>query len=364
MASTEPDAQETLYTLEVPPGYTEDDRLDVYITRFMANASRSKVQRGIKEGRVRVNDRVVKRVSHKVLAGDVIACTLLRPPPIEAAPEDIPLDIVYEDAYLIVINKAAGMVVHPAYGNRTGTMVNALLHHLGSHSVQFDPENPDAGQDDDIGLSTINATPKSAEGMDLRPGIVHRLDKDTSGLLVVAKDDVTHAHLANQFFHRTTRRRYEAIVWGRPDPPEGRIDTFLNRDPKDRKKMAVSDEEIGKHAITNYQTIEGLGYTSHLAFELETGRTHQIRIHATHLGHPILNDAVYGGDLIRYGPRTARRKAFYRNLFAKLPRQALHAKTLGFRHPHTNEEMDFTSSLPEDMAQALVALRRAAETMP
>ena len=364
MASTEPDAQETLYTLEVPSGYTEDDRLDVYITRFMANASRAKVQKGIKEGRVRINNDVIYRVSHRVQANDIIVCTLLRPPPIEAAPEDIPLDIVYEDACLIVINKAAGMVVHPAYGNRTGTMVNALLHHLGSKPVHFDPENPDAEQNSNIGLSTVNATPKSAEGLDLRPGIVHRLDKDTSGLLVVAKDDVTHAHLAKQFFHRTTRRQYEAIVWGRPDPAEGRIDTFLNRDPKDRKKMAVSKEGVGKHAITNYQTIEGLGYTSHLAFQLETGRTHQIRIHATHLGHPILNDAVYGGDLIRYGPRTARRKAFYRNLFKKLTRQALHAKTLGFRHPLTNEEMDFTSELPADMAQALAALRRAAETMP
>ena len=340
--------EETIITLEVPAGYAEEERVDIYITRFLANASRSKVQKGMKEGRVTINDKVVNRVSTRVQSNDTIVCTLDRPPPIEAAPEDIPLDIVFEDDYLLVVNKPTGMVVHPAYGNRTGTLVNALLYHLGQATYTFDPET--ITQPDDVGLSTINAGPQSEEQIDVRPGIIHRLDKDTSGLLVVAKDNVTHARISKQFANRTTRRQYVAFVWGVPAEAEGRIEANIGRDTRDRKKMAVVAPGKGKHAITNYELIAHYGYVSKIYFRLETGRTHQIRVHAANLGHPIVGDETYGGRVVKYGPQIARRRAFFANIFKMMPRQALHAITLGFKHPYTNEEVDFTSSLPADMA--------------
>ena len=339
---------ETIITLEVPPGYTEEERVDQYITRFLANVTRSKVQKGIKEGRVTINGEVVGKPSTRVFGSDLIVCRLNRPPPIEAAPEDIPIDVVYEDKYLLVVNKAAGMVVHPAYGNRTGTLVNALLHHLGQATYTFDPET--ITRPEEVGLSTLNADPKSAESIDLRPGIVHRLDKDTSGLLVVAKDNTTHAFLSKQFANRTTRRQYASFVWGVPDEASGRIEANIGRDTRDRKKMAVVAEGKGKHAITNYELIDHFGHVSKVYFRLETGRTHQIRVHAAHLGHPILGDETYGGRLVKYGPQIARRRAFFANIFKMMPRQGLHALTLGFKHPETKEEMDFTSELPADMA--------------
>ncbi len=349
--------EDTLYTLDVPAGYNEDERIDIYLTRFLANATRSKVQRGIKEGRVTINGAVIDKVSHKVQAGDVISCRLSRPPPIVAAPEDIPITIIYEDDHLLVVNKEAGMVVHPAHGNRTGTLVNALMHHLGSVPLHYDPDEGEL--DDSIALSTRNAAPRAREGYDLRPGIVHRLDKDTSGLLVVAKDDVTHAELARQFFNRTTRRTYEALVWGTPDPDSGRIETYLGRDVRDRRRVAVVTEERGKHAITNYRVIASLGRISRVAFRLETGRTHQIRIHAAHIKHPIFGDTVYGGDTIRYGRRVGTAKAFYTNLIRSIGRQALHATTLGFEHPATGESMDFSSELPDDMEYVIERLQKA-----
>ena len=353
----EESTQETLYTLEVPVGYTEEERIDIYITRFLANATRSKVQRGIKEGRVTIDNEVIQKVSHKVQAGNVIVCRLNRPPPIVAAPENIPVDIVYEDDALLVVNKKAGMVVHPAYGHRSGTLVNALLHHLGGRSLHFEDDIEQA--QDEVGLSTKYASPKSKEGFDIRPGIVHRLDKDTSGLMVVAKDDETHTHLAKQFFHRTTRRTYEALVWGNPQEETGKIETYIGRDPRDRKKMAIVSEEKGKLAITNYSVGESFGRISSVAFKLETGRTHQIRIHAASIGHPIFCDTTYGGDRIRYGSRIGTSKMFFHNLFTALGRQALHAKTLGFRHPKTGEEMNFDSLLPDDMRYVIERLRKA-----
>ena len=349
--------QETLYTLHVPDGYTEEERLDIYITRFLANATRSKVQKGIKEGRVTVDGEIIHKVSHKVQAGNSIECRLNRPPPLVAAPENIPVDVVYEDDSLLVVNKAAGMVVHPAYGNRTGTLVNALLYHLGGGTLQFEDGLEESSED--IGLSTKFASPKSKEGYDIRPGIVHRLDKDTSGLMVVAKDDVTHTHLAKQFFHRTSRRTYEALIWGNPEEEKGRIENHVGRDPRDRKKMAVVSEEKGKHAITNYTVVESYGRVSRVVFKLETGRTHQIRIHAASIGHPIFGDATYGGDRIRFGSRIGTSKMFFHNLFTTLNRQALHAKTLGFRHPKTGDEMDFDSALPEDMTYVISRLLKA-----
>lgn len=351
----ESEQEEWEITLDVPPGYKEDARLDVYLTRFLPNASRAKVQAGIKEGRVTVNGAVVDKVSYRVQAGDYILCRLRRPPPVEAKPEPIPLDIVYEDKYLIVLNKPAGMVVHPAYGNLTGTLVNALLYHVGGQAVTLG--ELDELDEDEVGLSMINAAPTRPGDVSIRPGIVHRLDKDTSGLMVVAKDDVTHRRLARQFERRTIQRRYAGIVWGIPEPMEGRIEGDIARDPRDRKRMAVVPSGKGKHAVTHYVTLERFAYAALLQFRLETGRTHQIRVHALHIGHPLLGDATYGGDTLRYGPHTAKRRAFFNNLFEVLHRQALHAQTLGFIHPVTGADMYFTSDLPEDMQYVIQRLR-------
>jgi 23S rRNA pseudouridine1911/1915/1917 synthase len=359
---TIPQKQETIVTFDVPPGYREEARLDVYLTRLLQNASRMKVQRGIREGRVSVNGRVVEKTSHPVAPGDTIVCRILRPPPLEIVPEDLPLDIVYEDEDLIVLDKAAVMVVHPAYGNRTGTLVHALLHHVGSGVWQLESDEEDSTNDgteeDDApspGLSTLNARPTREGDLAVRPGIVHRLDKDTSGLMVVAKNDTAHVHLARQFEHRTIRRLYLALVWGVPAPAQGTVETQLGRDRRDRKKMAVM--RTGKRSVTHYRLVEAQAFTSLVEFRLETGRTHQIRVHARHLGHPVLGDPTYDGQSIGAGPKTARRRAFYKNLFTTMPRQGLHAYTLGFTHPVTGEELDFKSSLPADMQAVLERLR-------
>ena len=353
--------QETLVEIVVPPGQAPGQRLDVYLTSKLPNATRAKVQRGIREGRVDVNGAPQTRPSTPVQPGDRIVCRILRPPPIEVAPEPIPLDVVYEDARLLVVNKPAGMVVHPAYGHRSGTLVNALLHHVGAGPLSADDlaedDAEDDAEDEEVGLSTATAAPRFEGDLTIRPGLVHRLDKDTSGLLVVAKDDAAHAALAAQFEQRTIRRRYLALVWGVPDPPEGRLETWLGLDPRDRKRVAVRPEGEGKWAATNYETVEAFAFTALVRFRLETGRTHQIRVHARHLGHPILNDATYGGDRIVAGPDIQRRRAFFRNLFAAMPRQALHAHTLGFRHPETGDELDFEAPLPDDVAHVLGRLR-------
>lgn len=354
-SSAEPDKVETLLTFQVPPGQHTDTRLDQYLTRFLPNATRTKVQRGIKEGRVTVNGRVVKKAAYIVQPGDALVCRILRPPPMEAQPEDIPLDIHFEDDHLIVLNKPAPMVVHPAYGNRTGTLVNALLHHVGAGPLAVDDDAEEG--DDALGLSTVQAAPRYAGDPTVRPGLVHRLDKDTTGLMVVAKTNPAHVHLSRQFADRTIRRRYHAIVWGHPDPPAGRIETHLGRDPRDRKKMAVVPEGRGKHAVTHYETLERLHHAALVAFRLETGRTHQIRVHALHLNHPVFGDPTYGGLTIRFGLVSARRKAMCANLFKLLPRQALHAQSLGFTHPHTGAALDFTAPLPPDMQQVLDRLR-------
>ena len=355
--------QETTIEIDVPEGYGAGQRLDVYLAEKLPNATRSKVQRGIRDGRVTVNGAVQTKVSTPIAAGDRIECRLQRPPPIEARPEPIPLDVVYEDDDLLVVNKAAGMVVHPAYGNRTGTLVNALLHHVGGEAISFEDEEPDdedpsAGSEQDVGLSTATAAPAYAGDVTVRPGIVHRLDKDTSGLLVVAKHDAAHARLARQFMERTIHRRYLALVWGVPDPERGTAETFLGRDPRDRRRMAVVPEERGKHALTHYALVEPMQHTALVRFRLETGRTHQIRVHAQHLGHPVLGDATYGGTAVRYGPDTGKRRAFFRNLFDAMPRQALHAATLGFVHPVTGEAVHLEAPLPDDMQHVLDRLRR------
>ena len=339
ITGVEDEEDKTLVSLSVPPGQVADTRLDVYLTAHLPNVTRSRVQQGIKEGRVTVNNTSAK-VSYIVQPGDQIECVILRPPPMEAEPEPIPLDIVFEDDVIIVVNKVAGMVVHPAYGNRTGTLVNALLHHTGSNLAlrgSLDERQTDAAA--------------------IRPGLVHRLDKGTSGLMVVAKDDSAHAHLARQFSKRTIDRFYEAIVWGNVSEA-GRVETNLGRDPRDRKRMAVVRDPSGKHAITTYEPLEALKATTHVRFKLETGRTHQIRVHATHIGHPVFADGMYGGRTVLAVGLSKVKKRFFTNLFEKLPRQALHARTLGFTHPQSGERVYFESELPTDMAEVLEALRR------
>lgn len=382
---SEPQKIETELTFDVPPGYRENERLDLYVTSKIQNATRARVQKGIKDGLVVVGSQVITKSSYKVQAGDHIVCTILKAPPMEIVPENIPLDIVYEDDDLLVVNKAAGMVVHPAYGHRSGTLVHALLFHVGGDSIvlddaeeeESDPDDDgdftddgdfaDDGEENTLNLSTINASPRFDGDVVLRPGIVHRLDKDTSGLLVVAKNNVAHVSLAKQFMNRTTRRRYQAIVWGIPTPESSTIDTILGRDTKDRRKVAVIGEKAlgnqstrnqttGKRAITHYSVVQKFGYCSMVEFRLETGRTHQIRVHAAHIGNPIFGDTVYGGDRIRYGKDEGQRKAFYRNLFLKLPRQALHARSLGFKHPRTGQDMDFEVELPPDMTHVVEKL--------
>jgi 23S rRNA pseudouridine1911/1915/1917 synthase len=319
----------TEYLLNVPEGQSTDIRLDKYITSFVQNASRNKVQKAIKDGHVLVNGKLEKS-SYIMQPGDKIEISLPKPPSPEAKPEDIPLDIIYEDDDLIVVNKEEGMVVHPAYGNWSGTMVNGLLYHADSLSKE-DEES-------------------------VRPGIVHRLDKDTSGLLVVAKNEVAHKKLSAQFAEKSVERTYWAIVWGNP-PDSGTIEGNIGRSPRDRKIMTVLKEKKGKSAVTHFETIERFDHLALLKINLETGRTHQIRVHMQHQNYYVFGDPTYGGDSVRYGPNTGSRKAMFNNLFAKLERQALHAKTLGFIHPATEKYVEFNSTLPEDFQFVLDTLR-------
>jgi len=312
----------------VPPG-KKKERLDLYVTGCVENATRTRVQKAIREGAVLVNGGRV-RPSYLVMPDDVIRIMLPKPPPAKALPEEIPLRIVYEDDTLIVVNKPAGMVTHPAHGNTTGTLVNALLHHAGRLAPGADP---------------------------VRPGIVHRLDKDTSGLLVVAKTESAHARLAAQFARRTVVREYQAVVWGRFDRSSGVIDANLGRSASDRKKMAVVAG--GKTAVTEYAVLEQFNYIALLALKLRTGRTHQIRVHLAHINHPVFGDPTYGGRRIVWGPGTAGQKSEVQRLLGLIDRQALHARTIGFVHPGTGRPVFFESELPEDMTALLEALRTA-----
>jgi 23S rRNA pseudouridine1911/1915/1917 synthase len=299
-------------------------RVDKFLMNFIENATRNKVQQAAKDGNIYVNGIPVKQ-NYKVKAGDEVKI-LLAYPPYEnlLTPEDIPLDIVYEDDALLVVNKTPGMVVHPGHGNYSGTLINALVYHF---------ENLPNNSSD-------------------RPGLVHRIDKDTSGLLVVAKTEVAMTYLSNQFFHKTSKREYVAIVWGNLDEEEGTIEGNIGRNPKNRLQNIVylgDDADQGKPAITHYKVIERLGYVTLISCQLETGRTHQIRVHLKHIGHTLFNDERYGGDRILKGTTFTKYKQFVDNCFKVLPRQALHAKTLAFEHPTTKEWMEFNSEIPEDM---------------
>ncbi|MEE0619873.1 MAG: RluA family pseudouridine synthase [Prevotella sp.] len=304
-------------------------RIDKYMLEKLQHSSRNRIQRAADAGFVHVNDRPVKR-NYRVRPGDVVTLMLDRPrhdTSIEA--EDIPLDVVYEDSQLMVVNKPAGLVVHPGVGNFTGTLVNALAWHL--RDVEgYDPNDPEVG-------------------------LVHRIDKDTSGLLVVAKTPDAKTKLGLQFFNKTTHRSYNALVWGNVKDDEGRIEGNIGRDPKDRLRMAVfaPDSGIGKPAVTHYRIIERFGYVTLIECILETGRTHQIRAHMRSIGHPLFADERYGGMEILRGERSASYRAFVQNCFSLCPRQALHARTLGFVHPTTGKQMDFTSEWPEDMRQLI-----------
>jgi 23S rRNA pseudouridine1911/1915/1917 synthase len=313
-------------TIIVPAGKTRE-RLDLYLTHHVENATRAKVQRAIRTGLVLVNG-VTARASHLVAPGDILQVTIPKPPSPEVVPEDIPLDIIYEDAFLLVVNKPAGMVTHPAFGNYTGTLVNALLFHSASLSSAQDVT---------------------------RPGIVHRLDKDTSGLLVVAKDDHTHALLARQFSRHTIEREYQAIVWGTLSARSGVIEANLGRSISDRKKIAVVPQ--GKPAATEYTVLEEFAYLSLVQLNLRTGRTHQIRVHLAHIHHPVFGDPTYNGRRLLYGPGTPKHKAEVQKLLDCVPRQALHARTLGFVHPVTRETLRFDAPLPSDMQKVLDLLR-------
>jgi len=299
----------------------EPVRVDKFLMNRIENATRNKIQKAAKSGYIFSNENPVKQ-NYKVKPGDNIK-VMFHHPPYEnlIVGEKIDIDIIYEDNDLLVVNKPPNLVVHPGHGNYSGTLLNGLIYHN-----QNLPENRDG-----------------------RPGLVHRIDKDTSGLLVVAKSDIALTKLSEQFFHKTIDRKYLAIVWGIPSPEEGTIDKYLSRDKKNRMIMSVPvDEDIGKRAITHYKVVEKLGYVSLVECELETGRTHQIRAHMKHIGNPIFNDQRYGGDKILKGTIFNKYKQFVENCFKLLPRQALHAKTLSFNHPRTNERLAFETELPND----------------
>jgi 23S rRNA pseudouridine1911/1915/1917 synthase len=322
------DLEDELYEhfrFEVPKGQAAL-RIDKYLMGLIQNATRNKIQTAATEGNIFVNDATVKS-NYKVKALDVVRVMLTHPPyENHIIPENIPLNIVYEDDNLLLINKLPGMVVHPGHGNYTGTLVHALAYH-------FD-----------------NLPMNSSE----RPGLVHRIDKDTSGLLVIAKTEAAMSHLAKQFEAKTSEREYVALVWGNVTEEKGTIEGNLARHLKDRMQMAVfADPEIGKPAITHYQVLERFGYVTLISCQLETGRTHQIRAHLKHIGHPLFNDERYGGHLILKGTTFTKYKQFIDNCFKIIPRQALHAKTLGFIHPTTGEMMRFDTELPQDLQDCI-----------
>lgn len=303
-------------------------RIDKFLMDRLPNVTRTKIQSGIHDGFVRVNEKPIKP-NYRIHPNDIITVSLPEAPrDTEIVAENIPLNIVFEDEHLLVINKPAGMVVHPAYQNWSGTVVNALAYHF-----QNLPQ---------------------MEGNEGRPGLVHRIDKDTSGLLVIAKDEVSLTGLAKQFFDHSIERTYNALVWGVPEPASGTININVGRSLKDRRVTTVfPNGDMGRHAVTHYRLLKDLRYVSLVECKLETGRTHQIRAHMKHIGHTLFNDATYGGNQVLKGTVFSKYKQFVDNCFKLIPRQALHAKTLGFIHPETKQKMQFESDLPDDFKNVI-----------
>lgn len=311
----------------VVDGGQEQVRIDTFLTTRIHNISRNRIQNAAKAGNILVNEKPVKQ-NYKVKPNDVISIVFTYPPlETDIKPENIPLDIVYEDDDIIVINKQAGLVVHPAHGNFDGTLLHGLAYHF---------EQTHQNIENRIGY------------------LVHRIDKDTTGLMIVAKNETAQAVLAHQFFEHTIHRRYNALVWGDFDEDEGTITGNIGRSTTNRKRMAVYPSgEQGKEAVTHWKVLERFGYVTLNEYRLETGRTHQIRVHSQYIGHPLFNDALYGGDIILKGTTFSKYKQFIDNCFKVLPRHALHAKELGFIHPSTGKDMIFVSELPNDMQQVL-----------
>ncbi len=320
------------YRFTIDPGQAPE-RIDKFLFNRIPNASRNKIQQAVKAGNILVNNTTCKS-NYKVKPGDNLVVVLPEPPRItEILPEDIPLEIVYEDKDVIVVNKAAGMVVHPAHANYDGTLLNALAGYFKKQN-KGEVEN---------GFGYL----------------VHRIDKDTSGLLLVAKNEIAQTKLAKQFFDHSIHREYRALVWGDVEEEEGTIEGFIGRHPKDRRQMTViKDKSYGKPAITHYKVLERFNYVTYVKCQLETGRTHQIRAHFRYIGHPLFNDTRYGGNLILKGTTFTKYKQFIQNCFNILPRQALHAKTLGFKHPASGNMLSFNSSIPDDMQQVLEKWRQ------
>jgi 23S rRNA pseudouridine1911/1915/1917 synthase len=313
-------------------------RIDKHLVNCMCNTSRNRIQEAADAGNILVNGKSVKS-NYRITPHDVITIVLAYPPSqFEIIPQDIPINIVYEDDDIILVNKQPNLVVHPGFGNFDGTLLNAIAWHLKDHP-EFDAN-------------------------DSRIGLVHRIDKDTSGLILIAKTEEAKAHLGKQFFNKTTQRRYQALVWGNVKEDEGTIIGALARDPRDRMQFTVFPEgenPLAKHAVTHYKVLERLAYVTLVECRLETGRTHQIRVHMKHIGHTLFNDERYGGHIILKGTNTAMYKAFVKNCFFICPRQALHAKTLGFVHPRTGEYMHFESELPDDMQELVDKWRKYAK---
>jgi 23S rRNA pseudouridine1911/1915/1917 synthase len=322
------------YRFEVDKGQSAL-RIDKYLTNLMANVSRNRIQEAADIGQILVNDKVVKP-NYKVKPNDIITIVLAYPPTdFNIFPQEIPIDIVYEDEHILLVNKQAGLVVHPGFGNFEGTLLHAVAYHL-----------------KDIPGFDFN---------DARIGLVHRIDKDTSGLVLLAKTPHAKTNLGKQFFEKTTERTYNALVWGNVKEDSGTIEGALARDPRDRMLFTVFNEDENpqaKHAITHYKVLERFGYVTFVECKLETGRTHQIRVHMKHIGHTLFNDERYGGNNILKGERTAKYKQFVENCFAVCPRQVLHAKTLGFTHPISGEWMFFESELPQEIDQLLLRWRK------
>ena len=310
-------------------------RIDKHLVNCMSNTSRNRIQEAAEAGNILVNGKAVKS-NYRIKPNDVITIVLAYPPSeFVIIPQDIPLNIVYEDDDIMLVNKQPGLVVHPGFGNFDGTLLNAVAWHMKDHP-DFDPN-------------------------DSRIGLVHRIDKDTSGLLLIAKTEMAKTNLGKQFFDKTTQRRYQALVWGNVKEDEGTIVGALARDPRDRMLFTVFPEgenPAAKHAVTHYKVLERMAYVTLVECVLETGRTHQIRVHMKHIGHTLFNDERYGGNVILKGSTSAYYKLFVKNCFFACPRQALHAKTLGFVHPTTKEYLHFESDLPDDM-QELIDMWRA-----